>query len=163
MQCKQLVKDYLPQILQAVMDMPLDQICGSIGLCSDPRKAVIDQRRRQLVSQTVRGAAGRHFIRSDSAAEAKRSSSSDKTLAGDVTLPGWDLLATSASKQSGDAAVGGSAVCDFCQTAVQYIKIALDSNETVAQVCAGRRTAVVRSGYVSSFWSRHTSLCTLTV
>ena len=26
MQCKQLVKDYLPQIIQAVQDLPLDQV-----------------------------------------------------------------------------------------------------------------------------------------
>ncbi len=43
----------------------------------------------------------------------------------------------SCSQESGDAVAGGSAVCDFCQTAVQYIKIALDSNETITQVTQG--------------------------
>lgn len=39
----------------------------------------------------------------------------------------------------GDSAAGNNVVCDFCQTAVQYIKIALDSNETMSQVSVFRR------------------------
>ena len=51
----------------------------------------------------------------------------------------------------GDSAAGNNVVCDFCQTAVQYIKIALDSNETMSQVCvpkgmAPRRLASRASG-----------------
>ena len=139
MQCKQLVNDYLPQILQAIMDMPLDQICGSIGLCSAHKE--VEQRRMMLVSQAVaattraRGASGRQFIRpARSSSSSSSSLRTSRTDAADFKLPGWDELAARASKKSGDSAVGGSAVCDFCQTAVQYIKIALDSNETVAQV-----------------------------
>ena len=133
MQCKQLVKDYLPQLLQAVMDMPLDQICASIGLCPASSKAIVNQHRRQLFNQA--GDGGRHFIRSGTTSAATHMGKASR----DMILPGWERLAASASKQSGDEAVGSSAVCDFCQTSVQYIKIALESNETVAQVC-GRLT-----------------------
>lgn len=33
MQCKGLINQYIPQIIQAIEDLPLDQICASIGLC----------------------------------------------------------------------------------------------------------------------------------
>ena len=129
MQCKQLVKDYLPQILQAIMDMPLDQICGSIGLCSVRQgfQQQLQQQRRLLLTQAVRGTASRQFIRPEGKGSQAQYSSR-------VTLPGWDRLADSVSRESDDADAGGSAVCDFCQTAVQYVKIALQNNETVAQV-----------------------------
>ena len=87
-----------------------------------------------LVSQAIRSrrASGRQFIRPATSDTSVRATA--RTDTADIKLPGWDELASRASKKSGDSSVGGSAVCDFCQTAVQYIKIALDSNETQAQV-----------------------------
>lgn len=42
-------------------------------------------------------------------------------------LPGWEALTE-------DVRVGDGVVCDFCNTAVQYIKIALHNNETMKQI-----------------------------
>ena len=55
-------------------------------------------------------------------------------------LPGWDKLVGSLEQASPgvngkqQASNGDGMVCDFCRTVVQYVKIALDSNQTVAQV-----------------------------
>jgi len=36
LQCKSLVKDYLPGIIDAVQALPLDEVCSSVGLCASP-------------------------------------------------------------------------------------------------------------------------------
>lgn len=38
-QCKQLVRDYLPEIIKQIQTLPLDQVCASIGLCPSSSKA----------------------------------------------------------------------------------------------------------------------------
>jgi phytepsin len=125
MQCKGLVKEYVPLIMQAIQDMPLDQICASIGLCS---KATEMQRiqvaRRQLLEESYAGG----YLPKTKPANMEMSAPS-------VTLPGWDKLAAAASQSVGSNSVrGGGAVCDFCEAAVQYIKIALQSNSTIDQI-----------------------------
>lgn len=58
------------------------------------------------------------------------------------TLPGWDALATavaSVHEAQGNAAVGDDGmVCDFCETVTQYVKIALENNQTIADVSQGQ-------------------------
>jgi len=119
MQCKELVKEYLPQIIQAIQDMPLDQICGSIGLC--PAASRLQQRKehltRRLMSRMQEGHQHMHAARPLATATSP--------------LPGWDKLVGAVQEEKG---ASNNVVCDFCQTAVQYVKIALLSNTTVDQI-----------------------------
>mmetsp|Transcript_23820 Transcript_23820/g.70689 ORF Transcript_23820/g.70689 Transcript_23820/m.70689 type:complete len:508 (-) Transcript_23820:169-1692(-) len=103
MQCKSLVHDYLPRIMKAIDNMPYDQICAAVGLCS---------RESQMTARRMHMDSSRHVIRQ---------------VPEHVRLPGWEAL-------SSDKRVESAVVCDFCNTAVQYIKIALKNNETIAHI-----------------------------
>lgn len=174
MQCKNLVKQYLPQIIQAIEDLPLDQICSAIGLCPPPPTssssssssaplpsassslvssssiegveegedvAVIFQSHRRKMLEGMRGSKDGHAVmrRTDAAAAVpgggmkKNGNEESLSYTSRVRLPGWDTLASKAS-QGKDASVGEGAVCDFCRTTVQYVKMALESNETATQI-----------------------------
>ncbi|PNW84254.1 hypothetical protein CHLRE_04g226850v5 [Chlamydomonas reinhardtii] len=168
-QCRQLVRDYLPQIIAQLHDLPLDQVCASIGLCPMAAASTIKPARRLLATTT---AAGTHSIRTSSGAaavadEAAAGDASDvdaavaavkaqlanllgHAAAGATTTNGRGAAASDGgvsgviSKLVGEAAAkaqgskaesaGDSVVCSFCQTAVAYIKIALQSNSTIEQI-----------------------------
>lgn len=36
LQCKSLVKDYVPQIVDMIQKLPIDQVCSKLGLCPKP-------------------------------------------------------------------------------------------------------------------------------
>lgn len=123
MQCKSLINEYIPQIIQAIQDLPLDQICASIGLCpSDPSDAKISPAgARNLLRKVLERKVLERKEMSRESLDPLRDQVAPK-----IKLPGWDKLAKNLKDDN--------YVCDFCKTAVQYIKVALDSNETIAQI-----------------------------
>ncbi|KAG2452196.1 hypothetical protein HYH02_003227 [Chlamydomonas schloesseri] len=205
-QCRQLVRDYLPQIIAQLHDLPLDQVCASIGLCpvaaAAATAATIKPARRLLAA----GAAARaHTIRAGAAAAAAAAADDDAAAAADddavaaadvtdvdaavaavkaqlanlvghaaagattaATANGGAAAAAATNSVSGviaklvgeaaaaaanaaeqaqgaataaaaaaaskDQSTGDSVVCSFCQTAVAYIKIALEANSTIDQI-----------------------------
>eukprot|EP00197_Chlamydomonas_leiostraca_P002454 CAMPEP_0202856990 /NCGR_PEP_ID=MMETSP1391-20130828/89_1 /ASSEMBLY_ACC=CAM_ASM_000867 /TAXON_ID=1034604 /ORGANISM="Chlamydomonas leiostraca, Strain SAG 11-49" /LENGTH=535 /DNA_ID=CAMNT_0049535727 /DNA_START=13 /DNA_END=1620 /DNA_ORIENTATION=+ len=125
MQCKSLVKQYLPQIIQAIQDMPLDEICASLGLCSldaevAQRAADIETVARRRLSARQ----GRHVIKTATA-------TAPKTAQRAATTPAWAQMVSAGAQAAG---VGQGALCSFCEAAVQYIKFALAGNQTVDQI-----------------------------
>jgi len=129
MQCKQLVKEYLPQIIQAIQDMPLDMICSSIGLCPAAlkrealtRKLMASSRGQALLPGRPWETRFRDMHRQYVQQQQQQQQQQQATLFGPTR--------TNKNKDPLQAGV----VCDFCQTAVQYIKIALQSNSTVDQI-----------------------------
>ena len=112
MQCKGLIDQYIPQIIQAIEDMPLDQICASIGLCPASDSSTV-----QLSSTTAQKLLRKMLHkneRSDGLDPLRQNLASFK-----IRLPGWDKLT-----QGGK---GDDYVCNFCETAVQYIKVTQNS------------------------------------
>lgn len=110
-QCRQLVRDYLPAILQSLQDIPLDQVCAAVGLCP------LMQQQQQVLQATKVNR--RLMMASQDEAHSKMSNIKQ-------------LLPSSASASTGK--VGDGLVCQFCEVAVQYIKIALQSNHTIDQI-----------------------------
>jgi len=101
MQCKGLVGQYLPAIIKAVQNMPLDLICSSLGLC--PNAAKVQQQQQQQHRKLM--AAGH---------------AAEKTIR--------------AEGEHSRGQLQDGALCGFCETAVQYVKIALHNNQTIAQI-----------------------------
>eukprot|EP00798_Chlamydomonas_sp_ICE-L_P020800 gene20800-27633_t len=96
-------------------------ICSALGLCGSAKTL---QARRLLVGTSEKYSSGIH---------------APATKGG---LPGWNELAASIQKvqESENNGVGDPGmVCEFCETAVQYVKIAIENNQTIAQI----RTAVL--------------------
>ncbi|PNH10574.1 Phytepsin [Tetrabaena socialis] len=120
-QCRQLVKDYLPQIVAALHNLPLDQVCASIGLCPAAQNAAAQGLKQQRMQPHRR-------LMATASAESPRTirsaASAAEALAGHLRSS-----ASSAQPHAGD-----SVICSFCETAVAYIKIALESNSTIDQI-----------------------------
>ncbi|KAL6756264.1 aspartic peptidase domain-containing protein [Haematococcus lacustris] len=112
MQCKAIVKEYLPEIIQAVQDLPLDAICGTIGLCSPAPSRL--QRVQQAVQRRLLAQPLPHT----------QSARYSQT-------PAWAKMVKAGAQQAG---LQTGVMCDFCMAAVQYVKIALASNTTVDQI-----------------------------
>ncbi|GFR41721.1 hypothetical protein Agub_g2472 [Astrephomene gubernaculifera] len=157
-QCRQLVRDYLPQILAALQHMPLDQVCASIGLCSSSNPGANNQEARQKEQQDVVLHSSRRLLAREQQQQALhevRASSKDAGFAAAAALKarleevvnargglGAALGSSNNNKEEKvqmqqpgvGAGVGDSMVCSFCQTAVAYIRIALASNSTIEQI-----------------------------
>lgn len=112
LQCKEMVHDYLPQILKLITQIPIDQICTTVGLCPAAAAAARQQLpARQLLAERSSG-------RGDG-------------------LPEWRQQLARKMRYVSEQAEGAkdnSLTCDFCSAAVQYIKIALASNATIEQI-----------------------------
>ena len=127
-QCKDLVREYLPQIIAQIDSLPLDQVCAAIGLCP-----ALAKQQQQQDAQAASSASRRLLARVDG--------SSGKVLLPGSTLRYGEEVKRQRAALRGAAAggVGGDGmVCSFCETAVQYIKIALQNNSTIEQVGGGR-------------------------
>lgn len=132
MQCKQIVKEYLPQIIAAIQDMPLDSICGSIGLCpaaAASTQAVTSPASRRLLAQRQQHVMRTNGLVAGGAGPRKQAAEQQQQQV-DKT-PAWAKLLSSSAENSG---VQAGVLCGFCQTAVQYVKIALENNNTVDQI-----------------------------
>lgn len=107
-QCRQLVRDYLPQIIKAIDMMPLDQVCASIGLCSGRPASAAASEQVQISRRLLARGDELHTMRSQQQQQP-------------------DL-------NRAFSPMGDGVACEFCKTAVQYIKIALESNSTIDQI-----------------------------
>lgn len=108
-QCEALVKQYLPQIIDAVETMPTDEVCDHLQLCAAHAK-----------------------LRSSSAAVARSLLSSD----GQKGTPRKILPGATWNQQDTQAAAGDGVGCEFCRLAVQYVKMALANNQTIDEIAA---------------------------
>lgn len=120
-QCKELVHAYLPQIIDIINKMPPQAVCQTVGLCS---AAGVGEDRRVLSKSTQY----RRLLKMYGSERAQ-----EATLAADEAAAGAEQ-----AQQDGSAAGNGAGVandgCQMCQFVVQYIKIALANNETMAQI-----------------------------
>eukprot|EP00884_Botryococcus_braunii_P006175 jgi/Botrbrau1/15559/Bobra.0274s0003.1 len=90
-ECREMVKEYVPQLIKLVQALPPNEVCAHVGLCSSRAGAAKNQHLASAVSR--------------------------KLLASD------DLVAQKPVEDPGQ-------FCQFCQMAVNYIKIALANNQT---------------------------------
>ncbi|KAL4434312.1 hypothetical protein ABPG75_000753 [Micractinium tetrahymenae] len=116
-QCKEMVHQYLPQIIKIINDMPPQAVCQSVGLCS---AAGTGEDRRVL----SKSAQYRRLLKMHGAQQGAS-----------LTVGG----AKEAERGAADAKVQGSGGvandgCQMCEFVVQYIKIALANNETMMQI-----------------------------
>lgn len=136
LRAQDMVRQYLPAILATIDQLPLDQVCTSIGLCPGaatqspfkPSFSAAGRRHLRAHAGTHRGPHGTHVIRTTAQAAAEQ-------------LHGtWSAAAEKVRARYG--AVGGgsngggenSLTCDFCNMAVQYVKVALHNNKTMEQI-----------------------------
>lgn len=121
-QCKQLVKQYLPEIIKLINTMPAQAICQTVGLCDG--SGMGEDRRVLSKSQQYR-----RLLKMYGGQQADQAqplvADAKKTI-----IPG--------SVADGGAANDG---CQMCQFVVQYVKIALTNNETIAQIMHSLDTA----------------------
>lgn len=121
-QCKQLVKQYLPEIIKLINTMPAQAICQTVGLCDG--SGMGEDRRVLSKSQQYR-----RLLKMYGGQQADQAqplvADAEKTI-----IPG--------SVADGGAANDG---CQMCQFVVQYVKIALTNNETIAQIMHSLDTA----------------------
>ncbi|KAG1680322.1 hypothetical protein FOA52_015412 [Chlamydomonas sp. UWO 241] len=119
MQCRDLARQYVPMLLDAIDAMPIDQICATVGLCptspdadSAPSMAFV----RRLLATTAAG-------RARASVRAPRS--------GHHSAVGPPLEGARA------VGVGPSEVCEFCESAAKWLKLAIESNVTVDLIIEG--------------------------
>ncbi|KAL4423223.1 hypothetical protein ABPG77_000015 [Micractinium sp. CCAP 211/92] len=112
-QCKEMVHQYLPQIIKIINDMPPQAVCQSVGLCS----ASGNGEDRRVLSKSAQY---RRLLKMHGAGQ-------QASLAAGAEGAG----AAGAHQQGGGVANDG---CQMCEFVVQYIKIALANNETMAQI-----------------------------
>jgi phytepsin len=104
-QCKNFVRQYVPQILHLIDTMPPEQVCGYLGLCSQSGNAEAHDAKavshRKLLAQAVAEVAQQQQ---------------------QVQLP----------QQS--AGVKDDQTCQLCEMAVTYLKFAIESNQTMTEI-----------------------------
>ncbi|KAF8060302.1 APA1 [Scenedesmus sp. PABB004] len=143
LQCKSMVAQYVPQILEIINKMPLDQVCTSVGLC--PVAAGAGGRRlmggwRDAVDALLRPVAAAASV---GAAEAAWATAAGKVHARYGHAPAPRPARAPGASASGAAdsvynsvnnAQSNNIGCDFCNMAVEYIKLALHNNKTTAEI-----------------------------
>lgn len=109
-QCKELVNDYLPQILKIIDTMPVQAICSTLGLCDSSsgstQAATVSPAHVASYRRLLR------MLRLDPAAQ--------------------QLNADLPAKPSPLSDDGPQ--CQMCEFIVQYVKVALTNNQTVEQI-----------------------------
>jgi hypothetical protein len=65
LQCKTLVRDYLPGIIEAVRQLPLDEVCTSVGLCGTQQGAELSKRRQRRRGLRAAPAGPRLWLREE--------------------------------------------------------------------------------------------------
>lgn len=128
LQCKTLVQDYVPQIIKMISQMPLDQVCTSVGLCP------MASGNRRLMSAFTSAAHSMldPFLSRVEGVEGTWSKAADavRSRYGHQPL----LKHHSSSSSSASNSASNNIGCDFCNMAVEYIKLALHNNQTLEQI-----------------------------
>lgn len=104
-ECKSVVRDYLPQIIKIIDTMPPQAICTTLGLCSDDKFSS---------KSTAHLGSYRRLLRM---LQLERHETKENGF--------WKT--SSSSSNDGPQ-------CQMCEFVIQYVKIALANNETVAQI-----------------------------
>ncbi|EFN51715.1 hypothetical protein CHLNCDRAFT_59800 [Chlorella variabilis] len=115
-QCKEMVHQYLPEIIKLINNMPPQAVCQSVGLCS---AAGVGEDRRVL----SKSAQYRRLLKMYGQQQGQEQPLAAGTGEGE--------------EEAQAGGVGGAAAndsCEMCQFVVQYLKIALANNETMAQI-----------------------------
>lgn len=110
-QCKEFVKDYLPQIVKIINTMPPEEVCGYVGLCDSSgalsQPEVMSSHRKLLATAIARHAADKKMtleqVKSSLVADHKPRAGDDNT-------------------------------CQLCTMAVTYLKFAVASNQTMTEI-----------------------------
>jgi phytepsin len=118
LQCRSMVQQYVPQIIDIINKMPLDQVCAAVGLCSSGRKLLTAPHQLSSMIQQV---LGRH----QQGVEETWSSAANKIRERYGHQSTLGTVSGSSSNNIG---------CDFCNMAVEYIKLALHNNKTTAEI-----------------------------
>ncbi|PSC73535.1 aspartic ase A2 isoform X1 [Micractinium conductrix] len=129
-QCKELVHQYLPQLIKIINDMPPQAVCQTVGLCS---AAGVGEDRRVL----SKSAQYRRLLAMYGQGSGDASLAAERQPEGGAAQAEGAVEAEGAAAQEGGAAQKGGVAndgCQMCQFVVQYVKIALANNETIAQI-----------------------------
>jgi len=122
-ECKTIVHDYLPQMIKIIDSMPPHAVCATVGLCGpasvDPK--IQELRKRTKVASTAHMASYRRLLRMlnlpDEGEQNVRLNNEDKSLSDDGPQ------------------------CQVCEFVIQYLKVAVANNETMAQILESLDTA----------------------
>ncbi|WIA23977.1 hypothetical protein OEZ85_013609 [Tetradesmus obliquus] len=127
LQCKTLVQDYVPQIIQMISQMPLDQVCTSVGLCP------MASGNRRLMSAFSSAAHSMldPFLSRVEGVQGTWAKAADAVRSRYGHQP---LLKRHSSSSSSSSSASNNIGCDFCNMAVEYIKLALHNNQTLEQI-----------------------------
>lgn len=112
-ECKEVVHDYLPQIIRIIDTMPPQALCSTLGLCSTDYKNKNKNRLYQSQLRDQAYASARRLLR----------------RLGSEVYDGDLAHQTVHSNVNDDAPQ-----CQMCEFVIQYVKIALANNETIAQI-----------------------------
>lgn len=109
-ECKAVVHDYLPQIIRIIDTMPPQALCSTLGLCSTDydKKRVYQAQLSKQAYASARRLLRRFGSEGDEASQARLSKN---TMVND-----------------------DAPQCQMCEFIIQYVKIALANNETIAQI-----------------------------
>jgi phytepsin len=138
-ECKSVVHDYLPQMIKIIDSMPPQAVCATLGLCG-PSSSIkystssLDSKYQELkkrlsstsgtVTSTAHMASYRRLLRMLSIPDEKEQQNlhlHDKETNKEVTDDGPQ--------------------CQVCEFVIQYVKIALANNDTMAQILDSLDTA----------------------
>ncbi|KAF6253148.1 aspartic proteinase [Scenedesmus sp. NREL 46B-D3] len=140
LQCKTMVQQYVPQIVQMISQMPLDQVCTSVGLCPMARgnrrlMSSLTTAAHSLLDPLLARAEGVEGTWSKAADAVRSRYGHQPQLQVQQQLKAGHMHHSSAA---GSSSVGGSSSnnigCDFCNMAVEYIKLALHNNKTLDEI-----------------------------
>ena len=118
-ECKAVVHDYLPQIIKIIDTMPPQAICSTLGLCGDSGSKVSAKRHAAEAAKmaTYRRALRMLRINEQDIIVAEKNGQ-DPALTQGQTPPLRD----------------DGPQCQICEFIIQYVKMALGNNETMAQI-----------------------------
>jgi phytepsin len=122
-ECKAVVHDYLPQMIKIIDSMPPQAVCATIGLCgpdSSPINAKIQELKRQ--NSVAHMASYRRLLRM-------------------LNLPDQEEEEQRLHQNGENGLNDDGPQCQLCEFIIQYVKIALANNDTMAQILDSLDTA----------------------
>ncbi len=132
-QCKMVVHDYLPEMIKIINSMPPQAVCTTLGLCgpnsgSTTLNAKLEElRKRSTVASTAHMASYRRLLRMLRLPDQQQQEAIEKQQ---------KLYQNAQNELSDDGPQ-----CQVCEFIIQYVKMALANNDTMAQILDSLDTA----------------------
>lgn len=148
-QCKQMVNDYLPQILKIIDSMPPQAVCATIGLCSTSQSLAQEKKGGTAAHETISSSSSSSSQAMNAVVSTFKSRRRQILRKLHMKMPYHDRVSTSdavlsslkestnqeeQSTHEKETKKDDDPQCQVCEFIVQYMKIAIANNQTMQQI-----------------------------